>query len=288
MNAISCRSDKLAIARLLAWTPWNPAARAVERRLGIIRVFNFHGTPHRYRESFGRQLDHLLGRYDAGDPWALEETLAAGLSRRRPLAIFTFDDGLQNHFTVAADELEARGVRGIFCIPVMFPSVPRAEQAGWFRTRVRKRRNAEHWLDEDLYAISWHQARELANRGHRICCHSLTHEILHKSTPSALLETEVVESRSRMEHELGCHVDGFCWPSERDPYASAALQLVRTTYSYALAGDTKPLRRGHDPLDVNRTRLEASWPLEVVDFQTSGLIDGVFMFYRWRSALRTA
>ena len=80
-------------------------------------------------------------------------------------------------------------------------------------------------------------------------------------------------------------VDGFCWPVQRDPQATVALELVRATYSYGLSGDTRPVRKHHDPLDVYRTRLEASWPLEAVDMQISGIIDLIFALRRLRNAM---
>ena len=98
-------------------------------------MFNTHATPPRYAEWFGRQLDHLLARYEPLDPYRLEQTLEVGASGRRPAAVFTFDDGFRNHFEVAAAELEKRGARGIFSIPAAFPSVPVAEQVEWCRSR---------------------------------------------------------------------------------------------------------------------------------------------------------
>lgn len=281
----SFRSDKLVVARALARTPWHAAARAVEKKLRLMRVFNYHGTPRRHAASFGAQIDHLLARYDAVDPHRLGEALAAGPPRGRSLAVFTFDDGLRTHFDVAADELEQRGARGIFCVPAEFPSVRPADQPGWFRRRMRPTPSAEHAADAEMCAMTWPQVRDLVARGHRICSHSLTHEVLTADTPARTLEAEIVESRKRLEDELGVAVDSFCWPSDRDPRAARAAEMVAETYSYALVGNTKPLRPGHDPLDVNRTRLEASWPLEAVDFQVSGLIDGVFVLRRLRSAL---
>jgi peptidoglycan/xylan/chitin deacetylase (PgdA/CDA1 family) len=249
-----------------------------------MRVFNTHSTPPRYAKSFARQLDHLLARYDAIDPYRLEEILERGPPAQRPSALFTFDDGFRNHFEVAAAELERRGARGIFCLPAAFLSVPREKQIEWCRTRIRRAPNAEH-SDEDLYAMSWDQARELIARGHRICCHSLTHEVLSAQTSTRTLESEIVESRHRLEDELAVPIDGFCWPSDRDRNAAAAQQLVRETYDYALLGYTQPLRKGHSRLDVNRTRIEASWPLEAVDLQISGLVDSAFMLRRARALL---
>jgi peptidoglycan/xylan/chitin deacetylase (PgdA/CDA1 family) len=270
---------------VLAHTPWEAAARAAENRLGLIRVFNYHGTPRRYGALFGLQIDHLLTRYDPVDPYRLEQALAEGPAGGRPLAVFTFDDGLRNHFTVAAAALEKRGIRGIFCIPVEFPSLSPPDQIDWFRKRVRPTPNAEHAHDDDLYAMSWDEARQLVARGHRICCHSLSHEVLDRNTPRRRLEAEIIDSKERLEEKLGVPVDGFCWPVQRDPQATVALELFRATYSYGLSGDTRPVRKNHDPLDVYRTRLEASWPLEAVDMQISGIIDLIFALRRLRNAM---
>ena len=276
----SARSNKPQIARALRLAGWQAAIGYAERRRHWMRVFNCHGTPPRYAASFGRQLDHILERYNGVGPYRLEQMLADGPAGGRPSCVFTFDDGLRNHYEVAAVELERRGLRGIFSVPADFPSLPEAEQAAWFRRRVRALPDAEHATDEDMLAMSWEQARDLVTRGHRICSHTQSHEVIGAGLPLELLRKEIVDSRARLEERLGSPVDGFCWPVERDPAAADAIRLIRETYAYSLVGDTRMLRRGHDPLDVNRTRIEASWPLEVVDFQLSGIVDALFVLRR--------
>lgn len=284
-QATSCRRDKLALAQVVSRTPWSLGARAIERKLGLMRVFNYHGTPSRYRMAFGRQIDHLLHRYEVLDPHLLEEALATGPPNGRPVAFFTFDDGLQNHYTVAAPELERRGLRGIFCLPVAFLSVPVEEQAAWFQSRIRPTSDAEHADQDDLLAMNWDEARALIARGHRICCHSLSHEVLTSRTSDRVLSAEIPEARHQLEEKLEAPVSGFCWPVTRDRSAAAALRLIRANYNYALVDDTQPLRKGHDRFDVNRTRLEASWPREAVDFQISGIMDALFFLRRKRGGL---
>ena len=279
MNALqadtSARNDKLAVARALNRTPWHRLARWAERHLRLIRVFNYHGTPERLRQSFAAQLDYLLDRYAPVDPYDVERIVVEG-SSNGPLAVFTFDDGLEGHYTVAANELESRGARGIFCVAAAFPDVPFDEQAAWFRARVRAGIDAEHASDDEQRSMSWAQARDLVARGHRICSHTLTHEVITAGTDDTTLAREIRDSRFRLEEELRSTVAGFCWPVVRDPAADTALALVRRTYAYALVGDTRPLRRGHDPYEIWRTRLEASWPLDAVEFQVSGLFDAYF------------
>src|SRR5690348_15837172 len=106
-----------------------------------------------------------------------------------------------------------------------------------------------------------------------MCCHYVRQEVFGPETTNRKLTTEIVESRKRLEDELGVAVDGFCWPVRFDLRASAAIRLVHATYDYGLVTDTAPLRKGHDPLNVYRTRFQVSWPLEALDLHTSGIID---------------
>ena len=250
-----------------------------------MRVIVTHGTPPRYAATYGAQLDRLLERYRPLDPYRLEEALRDGPPDGRPACVFTFDDALLNNYEVAAVELERRGARGIFSVPVDFPSVPAAEQPAWFRSHVRAEPDAEHAGDDDLRAMSWEQVRDLVARGHRVCCHTTSHRRIDTATPAAVVHAELVAARALLEERLDTSVDGFCWPVEYDPQAAAAITVARSTYSWTLVTDTSPLRRGHDPYVVNRTRIEASWPVEAVDFQLSGAIDAAFIVYRLRAAL---
>lgn len=251
-----------------------------------MRVIVTHGTPERYRATYGAQLDRLLARYAPLDPYALEDALRLGPPGGRPAVAFTFDDALLGNYEVAAQELERRGARGIFSVPVAFPSVPAAEQPAWFRAHVRAEPDAEHATDDDMRAMSWEQVRDLVVRGHRVCCHTAGHVRIDRTTPAEVLQREIVEARAALEQQLGSTVDGFCWPVEYDARAREAVALARRTYRWTLITDTRPVRRGHDPFAIHRTRIEASWPVEAVDFQLSGAIDAAFVLYGLRARAR--
>jgi peptidoglycan/xylan/chitin deacetylase (PgdA/CDA1 family) len=290
----SFRPDKLRLAQTLARTPWSSVVGAAERGLGLNRVIVTHGTPERFRATYAAQLDRLLERFEPLDPHRLEESLrpgagtgtGTGARRRAPWVAFTFDDALLGNYEVAAEELERRGARGIFSVPVDFPAVPRAEQPAWFRAHVREEPDAEHATDEDMLAMSWEQVRDLVARGHRLACHTASHLRIDATTPPEALAREIAESRGRLEELAGTTVDGFCWPVVYDPRATEAIAVARATYSWTLITDTSPVRAGHDPLAIHRTRIEASWPVEAVDFQVSGAVDAAFVAYGLRDALR--
>jgi hypothetical protein len=281
----SCPSRKLATAGVLELTPWSRAVALAEAHLPFTRVFNYHGTPPRFRDSLARQLDFLLARYQGRSAYELETILAHGPGQQCA-ALFSFDDGLANNLEVAAPLLEERGLRGIFCVPADFPSIDAEAQPRWFREHVRATLNEEHLVDADLRGLGWDELTELGRRGHRICSHTRSHCRIDAGTPISVLRHEIVDSRVMLETQLaGIAVDGFCWPVELDERATEADALVRQTYSYALCGDTRALFRAADAHRVHRTNLEASWPLEVVALQVSGLIDVNFTWKRVRRAL---
>ncbi len=272
----SCPPRKLLAASIVASTPMTRIVKLLERRLPFTRVIVYHGTPKRLRDPLARQFDYLLERYRGGSAGDLETVLRDGPGEK-PAVLFSFDDGLANNYDVAAELLEERGIRGFFCLPADFLSVPRGEQPEWFIRNVRAESDYEHCTDDDRLAMTWEQVRELAARGHRICSHSRTHLRITADTPVSDLQTEIVRSREEINQRLaGSEADGFCWPVVPDQLARAAKELMRSNYRYVLAGGSGPLFRGHDPYSIYRTNLEASWPPPVVDLQLSGIIDVMF------------
>lgn len=283
----SVPAKKVRLANALAGSPFVRAAERIERLRPFTRVLNYHGTPARLRAGFEAQVDRLLARYAPADPFELESLLARGPGERAAM-VFTFDDGLANNADVAADVLERRGIRAIFCVPVDFPDVPADEQAAWFRSHVRPASNAEHGDDDDLRAMSWDTVRALARRGHRVVCHSQSHLTIDRGTPDSRRRAEIVDAKAAIEAKLpGTPIDGFCWPIDLDAHATAAEALVRSTYRFALCGGSAPLFAGADPHRIHRTNLEASWPLEVVDLQLSGLLDAKHLVKALRARVRS-
>ena len=68
---------------------------------------------------------------------------------------YTFDDGLAEHFTVAAPELEKRGFRGTFWV------------CGYY---------TEQGASSKLPRMTWDELRKMAKNGHEISNHSWTHK----------------------------------------------------------------------------------------------------------------
>ena len=258
---------KRLVALPLRVLPVAPAMRVVAKRRRLVGILNLHSVPERYGEAFGGLLDHLQKTFAIGNPFVLEET--AGRGGTGPTLFLTFDDGLANHAEVVAPELEARGLRAIFSLPVAFLDAPHAEQLRWFRERVYPEPTELH-ADSDIRAMTWDQANALAERGHRLCSHGVQHARLDGDVSADLLEREVVQSRRLLTERVPTAVvDGFCWPIRAG--AGAADELVRKTYRYALVGSTRPLVAPHDLHCIYRANVEVSWRRSEIDLQLARL-----------------
>lgn len=107
-----------------------------------------------------------------------------------PMTVYlTFDDGVKDHLLIAADELEKRGWRGIFCIV-----------ADWIGRKGK---------------LTWDDVRELLRRGHVIANHTRTHKSLGALCRRGRVEearTDILEGAQAIERETGVRPELLCLP----------------------------------------------------------------------------
>ena len=81
----------------------------------------------------------------------------------------------------------------------------------------------------------------------------------------------------------------FCWVGgEETSYSSEAAKLISENYKYSFMTNNAVIRPGDDPLQLQRTNIEAENPLELVRFQLSGLMDVYYTGKRRRVNRLTA
>ncbi len=106
--------------------------------------------------------------------------------------------------------------------------------------------------------VTWEQAREMDAAGLEIGSHTVSHPIL-TTTDDAQLRCELLESRARLEAELGHAVELFCYPN-----GSYDERVRRETASagYACAVTTRPglNERRADPFALRRVPAESDLP----------------------------
>lgn len=103
---------------------------------------------------------------------------------------FTFDDGMKEHYTIVAPELEKRGFRGTF----------------WLCCA---------WINDDPQVdtthITWAEAKDMAERGHEMSNHSWSHPNLTVLSDEEAL-AEIVRNDDAIEEHIGMRPVTFCFP----------------------------------------------------------------------------
>ena len=103
---------------------------------------------------------------------------------------FTFDDGVKDHWRVAAKMLEDRGWRGTFCI-------------------------VNEWIGKDERKMTWEDVRDLIARGHEIAAHTMSHRglgALAKKGRFDEIRRQVAESRDDIARRTGFAPRLLCLP----------------------------------------------------------------------------
>lgn len=263
---------KLALARLLNSLARHRTALDVQTRLvgPFVRAVNYHATPSSDVASFRAQLELYREHYADVTLSDLRDLLTSGRwGKSKPGLILSFDDGYLDNASVAAPLLEEYGFTGWFFVPSQFVAAGDDSPAG---------------IAQPVKAcIPAGRLRELSRR-HVIGSHSRTHCRLRSTVDDERLRAEIVDSKAELEAILGAAVEVFCWVGgEEDTYSREASAWVRRAgYEFAFMTNSAPITRKSNRLQLQRTNIEASWPLEVLEFQLSGLVDLLYGPKRFR------
>lgn len=234
------------------------------------RAINYHDIAESEAAAFESQLRYYAAHFDPVGYNDLSALLSGTWHGRRPGLILSFDDGLRSHAEIAAPLLERYGFPGWFFIPVGLLG------------GGRRHEGTDHMTVEAL--------RLLASR-HVIGCHTISHVRLSKELSSDVLEREIVGGKHELETALGgAPVNVFCWVGgEEWSYSREAAQIVKHAgYRFSFMTNNAVIRPGDDPLQLQRTNIEASDPLWLVRFQLSGAMDLLYAVKRARVNRLTA
>jgi peptidoglycan/xylan/chitin deacetylase (PgdA/CDA1 family) len=193
---------------------------------------------------YGRDLRrHLRAYQDRGDLVSWDAALDVLGGRRamvRPTFCLSFDDGHITWRDVVAPILDDLGVRATFFVT---------------STLIGRPGN-----------LTWADVRNLADAGHTIGSHTLTHPRLSDESDDSAAR-EIRESKATIEHETGLEVRDFAAPygapfvdfSDRD------VELVRAAGYRSFATTARlPMHPGDSPMWIQRQGLHPAWPLWAV------------------------
>jgi len=220
---------------------------------------------------FEEHLRYLLEIYDNINFSDLDRFFKSGeLPGSRPGLIISFDDGYRSHFEIVAPILEKYGL------------------TGWFFVAVDEMNLATNPPESSSNGMDQQQMIALDQR-HQIGSHTQTHRRLTKQVDHAEMVSEIFGSKKHLGAILGRDVELFCWVGGEEPsYSKEAADLIRKGYRYAFMTNSCPITSATSPLQLQRTNIEASFPLSQVRFQLSGLMDLFYLRKRRRVNRLTA
>ena len=267
------------IKRLLAsafdLTGLNRASLGLQARRPYIRALNYHEVPAEQADAFEDQLRFYARHFVPVGYADLMEFRAGSWPHPKPGLILTFDDGLRSHAEVAAPLLEKYGVPGWFMVP-----------AGVVGTAAEQRPQ-EHTVGHPT--LTWPDLRRL-DGPHVIGCHTHGHRRLEASLTPAELEHEIRDAKRQLEEGLGHPVTVFAWVGgEEWTYSAAAARAIREAgVALSFMTNNAVIRPDTDPLQLQRTNVEASFPASLMRFSLSGFLDVMYTGKRRRVNRLTA
>ena len=261
---MNLKAAKRTIAKALDCVGLNTAGFALQKNLlwPFIRVVNYHDISPEHVSNFETHLSYYSKHFINVDEEMLRGFLnGASWQHTKPGLILTFDDGMRSHFEIAAPLLEKFDFTGWFFIP-----------AGWIADRMDP--NDDIALGQRTLTVE--QVRYLDQR-HVVGCHTETHCRLTGDLSAEKLQFEILGSRSSFKEILGHDVNIFCWVGgEESSYSKSAVDLVKQGYDISFMTNNAVVRPTTNPLQIQRTNIEAENHLSLLRFQLSGVMDIIY------------
>jgi len=233
-------------------------ARIPRRRPHGVRIVNYHWVFDDEVASFRRQLAYLASEFE---PVSLTEAVTRLESGRLSGSelVVTFDDGFRTQATNAAPLLRDAGFSACFFLITDLVGADEARAAALCRERLH--------LPAPVEPMTWADAAALVQEGHELGSHTRSHPNLAALSPDEL-ETELLESRGRVEEEVGTTVRHLSAPyGDAARFASAVSAAARTAGYASCASALRGVNSaGADVYALRRDHLVASWPVSHVRY----------------------
>lgn len=248
----------------------------LQRRRAQGIVIAMHETPARLQTKFREQLEWASQHFTItslegfAQLWREKEPF----TNERPLLLYTFDDGRESNYTVAAPLLESFGGRGVFFIVPAFSQCTDHKQAlSFYRTRVNPGLKQGQEDAEDWRPMNPDQIADLAARGHAIGNHTLTHEKLVDLSPEQL-EREIGDSARTLAAWTKKSVDTFAWTFGWNAIDADAWNVVRRYHRFCFTPCAGAVNNRCDhPSLLWRREIELRYSSPEIRFSYSGLVD---------------
>ena len=224
-----------------------------------IRIINYHFSPKNEMGNFEKQIKWFLKYFTPCNMEDFEMFLGGKKTfSEKPGILFTFDDGFLENYEVAVPLLNKYGIKGVYMV-----------SPGLIGAKQHISENGCHdYIGRD-------ELVEMINGGSAIGCHTYDHHRMNKGDTEEVLYKQVVQAKKDLEKALEHEINLFCWcGGEESTYTKEAASMIRRAgYKYSMMTNSAPIFPNSNPFQLDRINVETSWPISLVSFQVSGLMD---------------
>ncbi len=265
----------------------NDLALGMQKESASCTVVEMHETLCANAEQFQHQLKWVAGRFALITP----ELFARALETRiptwpesKPAVLFTFDDGRESNYQIAAPILESLGARAIFFVVPQFIGLEGSAAREFYHSNVDVRNIAhvDAVRDEVWKPMTPAQLADLARRGHWIGNHTLSHASLAGlSAPE--LGREIRASSEQIALWTGKPVEAFAWPYSWDTIDRGAWEAIKQSHRFCFSPCPGTVHPDSDsPYLIWRKEIESHYSPAEYQFMYSGLVDPIWAGKRKR------
>lgn len=245
---------------------------------GRIIIVAMHETLGEHAEQFRRQLGWVAEHFKVIDP----ETFARAIETKvrpwtgsRPAVLFTFDDGRESNYLVAAPILESLGARGIFFVVPRFIGLTAKESRDFYYSRIDVRNMPrDGQAEEEVWKpMTPDQLADLTRRGHWIGNHTLSHVRLTGLSEKELA-LEIEQSSRQITDWTGQPVDAFAWTYAWDAIDRKSSDLIKKNHRFCFAPCPGTVDIVNDsPFLLWRKEIESYYAPSEYEFMYGMLVD---------------
>ena len=202
----------------------------------VMRVVNFHATPRYREEEYRRQIAAYARLFEPITHLNFDSAFDGTWPHARPGLMPVLFEGFRDNVDVMLPILEEHGFKGWFFVPSAFPAVTPDVQRSYAKAHTLHLPSRDEYPGERV-AMTWDEARDLAERGHGFACHSRSHFDLTPDTPDHVLWDEIHTAANEMRAGIGWPVEIFCWlrgaEAGVNPRADAMLREAGFRYLFS-------------------------------------------------------
>ena len=248
-------------------------------------VVGVHETPASLEAHFREQLEWASQHFAITtlEGFAkLWDNSPAREANSKPPVLFTFDDGRESNYAVAAPLLESFGGWGVFFVVPAFAECAADQALAFYRSRINPDSRPGDERCEDWKPMTPSQIADLSARGHAIGNHTLTHPRLVGLSPDQL-EREIGDSARKLTLWTRKPVDAFAWTFGWDAVDTNAWKVIQRYHRFCFAPCAGSVDSIHDsPNLLWRREIEVRFSAPEYRFLYSGLMDPWWSFRRRR------